>query len=259
MPYYTTHAQCNVNMTYCDVMHGWFNFSVSLLIFWGRRLASRVERDTISYLLQSLASSLIMSTINLLRVERSLDFALQRVNKNISFVLHKVTSGFCPHVSFSRCEFDLAVHDIELESAATLHFDTLFNVKNPEFDPALEFILHHCRRKLWPPYNLEKQNEQGVMIEICSQILAPLCTEVTLESRYKTPLSSGRPMPASITCSHIGIGSNVTWHGTPDARVRGGVLLCIQKATLNMKVKVMVLVTVIAGQMHQKNQVAVMP
>ena len=79
------------------------------------------------------------------------------------------------------------VDDIELENAATLHFDTLFKVKNPEFDPALEFILHHCRRKLWPPYNLEKQNEQGVMIEICSQILAPLCTEVTLESRYKTP------------------------------------------------------------------------
>ena len=60
------------------------------------------------------------------------------------------------------------------------------------------------------------------MIEICSQILAALCTEVILESRYKTPLSSGRPMPASITCSHIGIGSNATWHGTPDARVRGG-------------------------------------
>ena len=92
------------------------------------------------------------------------------------------------------------------------------------------------------------------MIEICSQILAALCTEVILESRYKTPLSSGRPMPASITCSHIGIGSNATWHGTPDARVRGGgggVLLCIEKATLNMKVKMMVLVTVtvIAGQM----------
>ena len=86
--------------------------------------------------------------------------------------LHKVTSGFDPHISFSWCEFDLAVHDIELESAATLHYDSLFKVKNPEFGPALEFILHHCRRKLWPPYNLEKQNEQGVMIEICSQIFS---------------------------------------------------------------------------------------
>lgn len=62
-----------------------------------------------------------MRTINLQGDERTLHFSLQRVNENISFVLHKVTSGFCPHVSFSRCEFDLAVHDIELESAATLH------------------------------------------------------------------------------------------------------------------------------------------
>ena len=128
---------------------------------WAESVASRVERDTqfhtFSKVWRHRLIVLMMSDdVNLQCVERSLHFALQRVNENISFVLHKVRSGFCPHTSFSRCEFDLAVHDIEMETAATLHFDTLFKVKDPEFDPALEFI-HHCRRKLWPPYNLEKQ------------------------------------------------------------------------------------------------------
>ena len=120
---------------------------------------------------------------------------------------------FCLDISFSRCEFNLAVHDIEQKTAGTLHFDTIFKVKDPEFDPAIKFI-HGCKEKLWPPYNLEKHNQQGVMIEICSQMLVPLCSEVTLERQYKMAISCGRPMPASITCSHIGIGSNATWHGT---------------------------------------------
>ena len=101
---------------------------------------------------------LYMSTITLQGDERTLHFALRSQRKYF--------------LCLPQCESDLAVHDIELESTATLHFDSLFKVKNPEFGPALEFILHHCRRKLWPPYNLEKQNEQGVMIEICSQIFS---------------------------------------------------------------------------------------
>ena len=50
----------------------------------------------------------------------------------------------------------------------------------------------------------------------------PLCTEVFLENRYCEPISKRKTVPTSVSLSHIGIGSKKTWHGTRDARVRGG-------------------------------------
>ena len=45
----------------------------------------------------------------------------------------------------------------------------------------------------------------------------PLCNEVILESRYTTRISQ---IP-ELQVSDIGLGSLHTWHGTPDARIRG--------------------------------------
>ena len=92
------------------------------------------------------------------RVERSLHFTLERVNENV-LCFTQSDEYFCLDISFSRCEFNLAVHDIEQKTAGTLHFDSIFKVKDPEFDPAIKFI-HGCKEKLWPPYNLEKHNQQ---------------------------------------------------------------------------------------------------
>ena len=62
---------------------------------------------------------------------------------------------------------------------------------------------------LWPPQNVTSMNEEGVMLEICSEILAPLCAQVVLEKWYSLPLSR-RSMPSLVSTSHIGIGTNHT-------------------------------------------------
>ena len=47
----------------------------------------------------------------------------------------------------------------------------------------------------------------------------PLCSEVLLESRYASILKRHR-LP-ELQVGDIGLGSVDTWHGTPDARLRG--------------------------------------
>ena len=48
--------------------------------------------------------------MNIEKVERRLHLALNRINDEIPFVLHKVTSTFSPNASFSNIHFDLVVH-----------------------------------------------------------------------------------------------------------------------------------------------------
>ena len=51
----------------------------------------------------------------------------------------------------------------------------------------------------------------------------PLCRadEVILEMSYSTLVSNLGPGAAGLKTGYIGLGSWKTWHGTPDARVRG--------------------------------------
>jgi hypothetical protein len=82
----------------------------------------------------------------------------------------------------------------------------------------LEFIAH-SRRKIWPPFNLSntKRMETDIMVTLCREIFVPLCREVLLESRYTTRISQ---IP-ELQVGDLGLGSVDTWHGTPDARLRG--------------------------------------
>ena len=57
------------------------------------------------------------------------------------------------------------------------------------------------------------------MISLSTQIFVPLCSEVLVESRYATILERHR-LP-ELQVGDIGLGSVDTWHGTPDARIRG--------------------------------------
>ena len=85
---------------------------------------------------------------------------------------------------------------------------------------ALEFIAH-SRKKIWPPFypSTTKPKETDIMISLSTQIFVPLCSEVLLESRYATILERHR-LP-ELQVGDIGLGSVDTWHGTPDARIRG--------------------------------------
>lgn len=158
------------------------------------------------------------------KYERSLHLALERINSKINFILHTVTSDFCSKSSFSRVEFELTAHN-DGTNQLGLDFNTLFKVEaKQQYSEALKFI-HTSRHHLWPPFHPDpkfKKSEKNVMMHICSEILVPLCGEVNLEMRYLDEVLK-KPMLAGIKCSHIGMGSVSTWHGTPDARVRGGV------------------------------------
>ena len=80
----------------------------------------------------------------------------------------------------------------------------------------LEFIAH-SRRKIWPPFHPYNRMETDIMVELCREIFVPLCREVLLESRYTTRISQ---IP-ELQVGDLGLGSVDTWHGTPDARLRG--------------------------------------
>ena len=93
----------------------------------------------------------------------------------------------------------------------------LFKVEvKPEYLEPLKFILN-SRSHPWPTFvHNHKRTEEDVMVSIAINILVKLCTEVTMEKRYSTPLRE--PL---LSFSDLGLGSPETWHGTPDARVRG--------------------------------------
>ena len=60
------------------------------------------------------------------------------------------------------------------------------------------------------------------MMDITTEILRRLCTDVTPESRYAEQLQRlGPSLVTSITCEDIGIGTIHTWYGSLDGRMRG--------------------------------------
>ena len=70
-----------------------------------------------------------------------------------------------------------------------------------------------------------------MLLELCSKILKSLCKEdnIFLEARYSVDVRDNR-YPGIEACQ-IGMGKKCTWHGTPDARIRGSNLLYLRDAT----------------------------
>ena len=119
-----------------------------------------------------------MTDLQRQRFERSLTFAIDQLNADIPFVLHKVSSDFCAQSSFSAVDFRLAAHvDAPGECQVALHVKDLFKVEevvNPAFTSALEFIANGRRHlHLWPLFTTStNRRETEVMVWICSQILS---------------------------------------------------------------------------------------
>lgn len=110
----------------------------------------------------------------------------------------------------------------------------LFKVEavGPEFTSALKFITS-AKKHLWPPTSLtltstKPKREKNVMVTLCSEIFLQLSNEVTLESMYRSFLTKGPPVP--LQAGPIGMGAPNTWHGTPDARVRGTSIVSLQRS-----------------------------
>ena len=88
------------------------------------------------------------------------------------------------------------------EHKATLSAKDLFNIEGMKYSPALKFIAN-CRDKPWLPdpdhpsaSNKPSSSESEMMIKLMSNVFVPLCSDVTLESRYARILDKCRmPMP----------------------------------------------------------------
>ena len=113
-----------------------------------------------------------------------------------------------------------------------IRFEDLFKVdpKHEDVDDAVTFI-HWCKHKDWPCRHLLncvhkmptfKESEKSILLDVCSDILVPLFTEVILQQKYREDLARMPQHPATLTSASIGLGTSNTWHGTPDIRVSGG-------------------------------------
>ena len=151
--------------------------------------------------------------------QRSLYYAIEQINAEIAFVPHKVTSNFSTLSSFSALDLRLAAHVEDAHRQVGIRVKDLFTVEAVDAGTSvLEFIAHR-RRKIWPPFHPynTKRMETDILVELCREIFVPLCREVLLESRYTTRISQ---IP-ELQVGDLGLGSVDTWHGTPDARLRG--------------------------------------
>ena len=154
------------------------------------------------------------------KYSRNVDSALSTLDEEVIFVFHYVDSEFYSKATFSNLKFSLRVYTAGGTKAA-VRPSTLFTVTPPSEDhfEALKF-LNSCRSRPWPPYpRPSKPSEKDVLVELACQIFLPLGREVVLEKRYYGLLRD-KPIPG-VSAADLGMGSLETWHGTPDARVRG--------------------------------------
>ena len=167
------------------------------------------------------------------KAARSLDFALKRVET--PFFACKLVEVS----TFSSCDFCVELHEVGTADSRTvaISFSDLFDVDlKTEDDDAVKFI-YRCSEIEWPCRHLLScvhksfgfvESERTILIDVCTNILLPLCNEVILDWRYEESLSIMQQHLPTLTCGAIGLGTLETWHGTPDGRVREGEvhLLC---------------------------------
>ena len=150
---------------------------------------------------------------------KAISDALSRLDDNVHFVLHYVNSTFYPQSNFSNLKFALCTYTRDDVFQAAISPSTLFSFEpRREHHDVLRFI-SNSRSRSWPLLPDHKSSERDVMIAVASHILRPLCREVILESGYRNALQK-QPVPG-LEIRHIGMGTLNTWHGSPDARVRG--------------------------------------
>ena len=150
---------------------------------------------------------------------RSVSYALSRLDEDTPFVFHYVNSEFFVRSSFSALKFGLSTYTDDNVTQSAVSPSGLFAFEaRQEHLEVLKFI--NCSRSHpWPVLPQHKKTEREVMLSIASKILKPISREVVLEKGYRRALEKG-PVPG-LEFGNIGMGTVHTWHGTPDARVRG--------------------------------------
>ena len=144
--------------------------------------------------------------------------------KCIPFFLYKVIEPFNRTSSFSQVQLNMAPYITDETSPA---FVTVEAQKLLDFDrlevneETFEFICN-CKSIAWPPL-VKPSNEHTAFLHICQKLFVPLCCkdEVILEQTYTKYIQSLGQGSDGLKACNIGFGSFQTWHGSPDARVRG--------------------------------------
>ena len=118
---------------------------------------------------------------------------------------------FDPQVAFSKCELQISTQISGLKRfirlSALVDVEKcvkLYSEAGDEIKKALSTSLKY-----------DNQSEVVCAVELAG-LVAPLCREVLLENRY-----GGESFPLPIRTSSLGLGSPLTWHGSPDLRLRG--------------------------------------
>jgi len=145
--------------------------------------------------------------------------------EDIPFYLYEVTQTFNPASTFSNVDIHMAPYKSGVEGAyPVVRTRGLFNLdrleKTTENGDAIEFI-RNCKQKPWPPWSVQPQTERASLMEISRRLFVPLCKAncVTLEKTYHSSLTPDDE--ELIKSQALGMGSLKTWHGSPDARLRG--------------------------------------
>lgn len=161
-----------------------------------------------------------MAELKLEKFSRNYGYTLSRLDDDVVFVFHYVKSDFYSKATFSNLKFDLCAYTAAGGTKAAVLPSTLFTVTPSEDHFEVLKFLKSCRSRPWPPCTWpSKPSERDVMLGLASDIFRPLCREVVLERRFNRLLWD-KPIPG-VSAAHLGMGSLDTWHGTPDARVRG--------------------------------------
>ena len=149
--------------------------------------------------------------------------------KDVCFLFNYVSTPFDHTASFSAVTFKVEPYSDSAEVRLSVKLSQLFAPNNPEQQhfEHLKFINDCQDHHIWPPNPNSFKYEKDVMIEICTEVLKPLCRaeELILEKKYESVLSTAKTDVTGLKAAYIGLGTVKTWHGTPDARVRGSHLV----------------------------------
>ena len=152
--------------------------------------------------------------------------------EDIPFRFYKVTHDFNPTSAFSRVELCMAPYKTSNKRACiVIRAKSLFNLDRLEITEenkdVIEFI-KNCKQIAWPPYRSGHITERIALMQISQKIFVPLCQpgQVILDKTYTSYLKTLGPASEGLKALPIGCGSIDTWHGSPDARVRGTEIIC---------------------------------
>ena len=141
----------------------------------------------------------------------------------MEFGVYEVTECFSPRALFSDIDLEIAMRGrLQLESLVHFNCEILTKANSDEADvAAVEMLLPLLTTRVKLHVDSDSL-ENVVMRELIKSVLHPLSTETIMEKKYRTWIEDEFPhRPRSLLTGFLGMGSKDTWHGQPDARIRG--------------------------------------